>query len=101
MLMELNIVPLGRGESFSADLADVLKIIDASGLDYRLTATGTNVEGNWEELMDVARLCHREMRKKARRVVTTIKIDDYEERTDRLAAMVRSVETKAGKPLRK
>lgn len=101
MLMELNIVPLGRGESYSADLADILKIIDESGLDYRLTATGTNLEGNWEDLLDVARRCHKEMRKKARRVVTTIKIDDYGERTDRLAAMVRSVEDKAGKPLRK
>ena len=101
MLMELNIVPLGHGESFSADLAEVLKIIDESGLDYRLTASGTNIEGGWEELMDVARLCHKEMRKKARRVVTTIRIDDYGERADRLAAMVRSVEEKVGKPLRK
>jgi uncharacterized protein (TIGR00106 family) len=101
MLMELNILPLGHGESFGADLADILTIIDESGLDYRLTATGTNVEGGWDELMDVARRCHKEMRKKARRVVTTIKIDDYGERTDRLAAMVRSVESKAGKPLRK
>jgi hypothetical protein len=33
--------------------------------------------------------------------VTTIKIDDYGERTHQLAAMVRSVEEKVGKPLRK
>ena len=101
MLMELSILPLGRGESISADLVDILKIIDASGLDYRLTATGTNVEGNWDQLMDVAGRCHKEMRKKARRVVTTIKIDDYGERTQQLAAMVKSVENKTGKPLRK
>ncbi|HVB35261.1 MAG TPA: MTH1187 family thiamine-binding protein [Patescibacteria group bacterium] len=101
MLMELSVMPLGRGPSLSGDLADLLKIIDASGLDYRLTAAGTNVEGTWEQLVDVARQCHSEMRKKTSRVVTTIKIDDYGERTGRLASMVRSVESKAGKPLKK
>ncbi len=101
MLMELDIVPMGRGESVSADLADILKIIDASGLDYRLTATSTNVEGSWDQLMNLARKCHEEARKKSKRVVTSIKIDDYEERTGRLAAMVKSVESKVGKPLRK
>ncbi len=101
MLMELSVVPLGRGPSVSEDLADLLKLIDASGLDYRLTATGTNVEGKWEQLLDLARQSHNEMRKKATRVVTTIKIDDYGERTGRLAAMVKSVENKVGKPLKK
>jgi hypothetical protein len=38
MLMELSVIPLGRGRSTSADAADLVKIIDASSLDYRLTA---------------------------------------------------------------
>ncbi|HVB98170.1 MAG TPA: MTH1187 family thiamine-binding protein [Candidatus Dormibacteraeota bacterium] len=101
MLMELSVVPLGRGPSVGADIADLMKIIDASGLDYQLTAAGTNVEGNWEQLIDLARKCHNEIRKKTARVVTTIKIDDYAERTGRLAAMVKSVENKVGKPLKK
>jgi len=45
MLLELSVIPLGRGRSISADLADLVKIIDASGLDYRLTAAGTILEG--------------------------------------------------------
>ena len=101
MLLELSVIPLGRGKSVSADIADLVKIIDASGLDYRLTAAGTILEGNWEQLMDVARKCHAEMRKKTERVVTYMKIDDYAERTGRLTAAVTSVETKIGKPLKK
>lgn len=101
MLMELKIVPLGRGKSVSGDLADILKIIDTSGLDYRLTATGTNVEGNWDQLMDVARRCHAEMRKKTERVVTSVMIDDYGDRTGRLAGTVESLERKVGKQLKK
>src|SRR5215469_3300930 len=101
MLLELSVIPLGRGRSISADLADLMKIIDASGLDYRLTAAGTILEGSWDKLMDVARKCHAEMRKKTERVVTLMKVDDYEERTGRLAAAVTSVEQKVGRSLKK
>lgn len=101
MLLELSVIPLGRGRSISADVADLVKLIDASGLDYRVTAAGTILEGSWEQLMDVAWKCHAEMRKKTERVVTFLKIDDYAERTGRLTAAVTSVETKVGKPVKK
>jgi uncharacterized protein (TIGR00106 family) len=101
MLLELSVIPLGRGRSISADVADVIKIIDASGLDYRLTAAGTILEGTWDQVMDVARKCHAEMRKKTERVVTQMKVDDYAQRSGRLAAAVASVEQKVGKSLKK
>ncbi len=101
MLLELSVIPLGRGRSISADLADLVKIIDASGLDYRVTAAGTILEGTWDQLMDVARKCHAEMRKKTERVVTFMKVDDYDERSGRLTAAVISVEKKVGKSLKK
>ncbi len=101
MLLELSVIPLGRGRSISADVAGLVKIIDASGLDYRVTAAGTILEGTWDQLMDVARKCHTEMRRKTERVVTFMKLDDYEERTGRLTAAVASVEQKVGKPLKK
>ena len=101
MLMELSVVPLGRGPSIGADIADLVKLIDATGLDYRLTAAGTIVEGNWDELLSLAKHCHTAMRQKTRRVITSIKIDDYEGRSGRLASMVRSIEEKVGKPVKK
>ncbi len=101
MLLELSVIPLGRGRSISADVADLVKIIDASGLDYRLTATGTIIEGTWEQLMHVAQKCHTEMRRKTERVVTYMKLDDYAERSGRLAGAVASVERKVGKPVKK
>lgn len=101
MLLELSVIPLGRGRSISADLADLARIIDASGLDYRVTAAGTILEGTWDQLMDVARKCHAEMRKKTERVVTFMKVDDYDERSGRLTAAVTSVEQKVGKSLKK
>jgi uncharacterized protein (TIGR00106 family) len=53
MLLELSVIPLGRGRSISADIVDLVKIIDASRLDYRVTATGTVIEGSWDQLMDL------------------------------------------------
>jgi len=78
MLLELSVLPLGRGRSISTDIADLVEIIDTSGLDYRLTAAGTIVEGSWDQLVDVARKCHAAMRKKTERVITFMKM----ERTD-------------------
>jgi len=101
MLLEVSVVPLGRGRSISADVADLVKIIHASGLDYRLTAAGTLLEGTWDELMKVAKDCHGEMRKKTERVITFMKVDDYGDRSGRLTAAVESVEKKLGKALKK
>jgi uncharacterized protein (TIGR00106 family) len=101
MLLELSVIPLGRGRSISADVADLVRIIDTSGLDYRLTAAETIIEGSWDQLMDVARKCHTEMRKKTKRVITFMKVDDYAEHTGRLTAAVASVEGKVGRPLKK
>jgi uncharacterized protein (TIGR00106 family) len=101
MLLELSVVPLGRGRSISADVADLVKIIDASSLDYRLTAAGTIIEGDWDQLMKLAKECHGEMRKKTERVITFMKVDDYADRSGRLWAAVESVEEKLGKPVKK
>ncbi len=101
MLLELSVIPLGRGRSLSQDIAEAVKIVDASGLDYQLTSTGTLIEGNLEELMDLAKKCHLIIRQKTGRVVTLIKIDDYDDRKGRLVSAVKSVEEKVGKEFKK
>jgi uncharacterized protein YqgV (UPF0045/DUF77 family) len=40
MLPELSVIPLGRGRSIRADIVDLVKIIDASRLGYRVTGLG-------------------------------------------------------------
>jgi uncharacterized protein YqgV (UPF0045/DUF77 family) len=92
MLLELRVLPLGRGRSISSDIADLVKIIDTSGLDYRLNAAGAITEGSWDQLVDVAWKCH---------VTMLMKMDDYGERTGRLTAAVASVEGKVGRPVKK
>ncbi len=101
MLLQLSIVPLGRGRSISPDVADVVKIIQASGLDYRVTATATILEGNWDQLTEVAKKCHLKMREKTERVLTFMKIDDYADRTQRITRAVEAIEKALGQPVKK
>ncbi|HEY4682271.1 MAG TPA: MTH1187 family thiamine-binding protein [Candidatus Acidoferrales bacterium] len=101
MLLQLSIVPLGRGRSISPDLADVVKIIQASGLDYRVTATATILEGDWDQLMNVTKQCHLKMREKTERVLTFMKIDDYADRAHRITRAVEAIEQAVGQPVKK
>ena len=101
MLMELTVIPLARGRSLSSDLAELIGLIDVSGLPYKVTEFGTVVEGSWEELMALAKACHITIGKKTDRVLILIRLDDYGDRTDLLSTTVAHVEQQLGRPVRK
>ena len=104
MLAELEIVPIGtQSPSLSSLLAEVAKLIDQSGLDYRVGAMGTVVEGDWDRIMTLAKQCHQAVLASTSRVMTTIRIDDRKDTlgTGRIVHKVASLEAKVGKPLRK
>ena len=104
MLAELEIVPIGtQSPSVSSLLAEVAKLIDRSGLDYRVGSMGTVVEGEWDHIMTLAKQCHQAMLASAGRVMTTIRIDDRTDRPSagRITQKIQSLEAKVGKPLRK
>lgn len=99
MLIELSVLPLGRGTHLSDEIAEALKIVDDSGLPYQLTPSGTCIEGDWDEVMAVVRRCHERVRRGSTHVVTTVRIEDDEGATDKLRTNVGSVEQKAGRRL--
>lgn len=92
MLVEFDTYPLGKTSGLGKEIAEVKKIIESSGLDHQLTSMGTIIEGDWKEVMDVIEKCHESLKKDYERVETHIKIDDHEEKTDRLKGKVASVE---------
>jgi uncharacterized protein (TIGR00106 family) len=99
MMVEFSVVPLGKSASVSAVVARVLKIVMDSGLSYKANPMGTVVEGEWEQVMDLIRTCHDEAMKDADRVVTSIKIDDYKGKGERMEKKLETVEQKLGKKL--
>lgn len=94
IVCEFSIVPIGAGESVSPFVARCEKIVRESGLPHQLTAMGTLVEGEWDEVIAVIRACHLAVRADNRRVSTLIRIDDRDAPPGRLARKVRSVEEK-------
>ncbi|HWP47584.1 MAG TPA: MTH1187 family thiamine-binding protein [Candidatus Limnocylindrales bacterium] len=102
MIVELSIIPVGNleGASISGPLAEVLKIIDESGLKYQVTASGTIIEGTWQKVFPVIQKCHEAVKHRAGRAITHISIDDREGKRETMEEMVESVEEKVGKELR-
>ena len=101
MLVEFSIVPVGSGSSLGDRLAEVLKIVDASGIPYKVNPMGTVMEGEWDDLFKIIRECHEITMKREERVVTTISLDDRKGKPNRLDEKVKSIEKRVGKPLKK
>ena len=104
MLAELEIIPIGTATpSVSSMLAEVAKLIDQSGLDYRVGPMGTVVEGDWDRVMQLAKQCHQAVLSSNSRVMTTIRIDDRKDKpgTGRIVQKVPSLEAQVGRPLKR
>lgn len=101
MLAEFSVVPLGKGESVSQYVAECIRIVESSGIEYRINPMGTVLEGEYDQVMPIIRACHMRVMELSDRVITSIKIDDRKGRKDMLDRKVRSVEKRLGKELRK
>jgi uncharacterized protein (TIGR00106 family) len=99
MLVELSIIPLGKGPHLSEQIAEAVKIIDKSGLPYQLTPSGTCIEGEWDAVMAVVRDCHNRIRETSSHVMTTIRIEDDAGERDKLHRNITSVAEKVGHQL--
>ena len=100
MLAEFSITPIGKGTSVATYVARCLDIVDGSGLDYRMNAMGTVVEGPFDEVLALIARCHKAIAKDCDRVSTIVKIDDRKGAARQLEAKVRRVEEALGRKLR-
>jgi len=92
-LLEISVVPLGTSTPSIGDyVADVIRTCKRSKVKYRLTDMGTIVEGRPGDLFKLAQKLHETPFKKgAKRVMTTLSIDDRRDKEVRLDGKVNSV----------
>ena len=92
----VTIAPLGTGTpSVSQYVAGVERILRATTLEHQLTAMGTIIEGDLDEILAVIRKMHEHpFTQGAVRVSTLIKIDDRRDKEHTIAGKMRSVEEK-------
>ncbi len=101
MLAIISTFPLGKGTSVGRYVAEAIEEVEQSGLDYRLTAMGTILEGEWDEIMKVLKKMRDRVLKSSERVYLSIVIDDRVDKRRRIESKVKSVEAILGKSLKK
>ena len=95
VLADLSIIPLGVGVSLSEYVAACERVLRDAGLEPRLHAFGTNVEGEWDAVSGAVRRCHEVVHEMgAPRVSTTIKLSTRMDREQTLSDKVNSVRAK-------
>ncbi|WP_242345964.1 MTH1187 family thiamine-binding protein [Anaeromyxobacter terrae] len=92
----VSITPLGTGTtSVSRYVAGVERILRGTALTHQLTAMGTIIEGDLDEILAVVRRMHEHpFTEGAVRVSTLVKIDDRRDKPHTIAGKMRSVEDK-------
>jgi len=96
MLAQFSIFPTDKGESLSVYVAEAIRIVDASGLPYKLGPMSTSIEGEWDQVFSVIKECRDAMRRHSNRVYIVIAADDRAGAVNRLQGKIRSVAEKLG-----
>ena len=95
VIADLCIVPIGVGISLSPYVAACERVIRESGLKAQLHAYGTNVEGEWDDVMAVLKRCHEALHAMgAPRITTTVKLGTRVDRDQSMEDKVQSVENR-------
>jgi uncharacterized protein (TIGR00106 family) len=100
VLLDFSMTPLGKGESVSPYVARCMEVVAASGLDYRLHAMGTTLEGNLDEVLGVVRRCFEALQTDCDRISCSIKIDFRKGPGGRLQSKVQKVQALLERPLK-
>ena len=97
MLVELSMFPLGKVSGLSEDVARVIETIEVSGLKYKLTAMGTLIEGEWDEVIEVVGRCRQALLENNERIYMVIKADDHKGTHGKMEKKISSVIDKINK----
>jgi len=99
-IVEVSVVPLGTATpSVSKYVAKAEKVLqEAKDIKYELTAMGTIIEGDLENLLDLVKKMHRAVLDSAEimRVVTTVKIDERRDKEASISSKVEAVKKELG-----
>jgi len=94
-IAEFTIIPIGVGLSLSKYVAVCEQILEESGLSYELHANGTNLEGEWDEVVNAIKICHEKLHEMGvPRIATQIKIGTRTDRTQKMTDKIASVREK-------
>ncbi len=95
--VDLCLIPLGVEGSLASDIAICQRIFKQRGLTHQLHAFGTNIEGEWDEVMNAVKACHEAVHAAGRaRISSNLKIGTRTDKRQLLREKVESVEKLLG-----
>ncbi len=98
VIADLAIIPLGVGVSLSKYVAACERVLIEAGLEPKLHANGTNIEGEWEVVFAALKCCHETLHAMgAPRVSTNLRLGTRVDRTQSMQDKINSVEAKLGR----
>ena len=74
-LIAVSIAPVGVGDELSAHVAEVVKVIRESGLPNKTSSMFTEIEGDWDAVMDVVKRATFVLAEKGIRTEVVLKAD--------------------------
>lgn len=97
ILMEFSMFPTDKGTSVSKYVAEVIKMVKESGLNYQLTGMGTIIETDkMDEALEIVRKSYEVLKPHSDRIYSTVKFDVRHDADNRLKNKIKSVEDKIG-----
>ena len=95
VIADLCVVPIGVGVSLGSYIAECEKILTNAGLKTKLHGYGTNIEGEWDQVMQAIKDCHQKLHDMgAPRISSTLRFGTRVDREQTLEDKIRSVEQK-------
>ena len=95
MIVAFSVAPSGVGDSLSEAVAEAVRVVRASGLPNRTSSMFTEIEGDWDECMDVVRQAVEAVGRYGSRVSLVLKADiragragELQGKLDRLEALI-------------
>jgi uncharacterized protein (TIGR00106 family) len=98
VLLDLCVVPIGVGVSVSEYIAACERVISEAGLKHEMHMYGTNIEGEWDDVMAAVKKCHQVVHKMgAPRISTTIRLGTRTDKNQTMKDKIDSVRSKISK----
>ncbi|MHC4909595.1 MAG: MTH1187 family thiamine-binding protein [Planctomycetota bacterium] len=95
LIADFTVVPIGVGVSLSRYVAACEAVLTEAGLEHHLHANGTNVSGEWDDVLAAIKRCHEVVHAMgAPRISTVVKLGTRVDREQTLAGKVASVRAK-------
>ena len=97
VMIDICVSPANVGLSVSGYVAECQKIFEAAGLSYHMHGYGTNVEGEWDDVMAAVKACHEKMHEMGvQRCGSTLRVGTRVDREQTIQDKICSVQQKLG-----